>query len=323
MISQEQANALMKGSGKGLFMYKESYIGKSVDEVVDLCLEMDLGHVLVKIGDASSDHYSTYPDDDKMEKLVKKLTDQGIRVMAWHYIYGGVGDPSTPEQEARFAINECEHFGFYAYLIDAEKEFKQNDQKQRARRFISELSPSLNIPIGLCAYRFPAYHRAFPFGHFAQGCHFHAPQVYWGTKADPAEELRRSVAQLADYKMLPFLPVGRAYIGDGHVGPKGSEITAFLDEVERQADGAAMTTLGASFWAMDYLFLASHNSDKRQGERYAAIKSYEFQRDWTKKKSIEIPTPPPVVPPEEPNPTILLELDSIRQSVDRLEALMV
>lgn len=286
--------------GKGVFIWQGSSISKGdLGALVDQISAMGLSHVLIKIGDATTDHSRSYPDMSMAVTALRQI--KGLQIFGWHYVYGGgwidrLGgahfDGPSPESEAIFAKNAVRNLGLDGYAIDAEREFKlgwndpdpfRNNLK-RASRFMGTLK-GIGVPTALCAYRFPKLHPDFPWDAFLPGSAYHMPQVYWGNYQNASvSELDTSYTQLKALKDMPFVPVGRAYVGDGHSGerPKGTpvisgEISLFLTEARR------LSMFGASFWALDFINYHPH------GEMFCqAITDF----DWT---VIPPPPPPPLV----------------------------
>jgi hypothetical protein len=110
---------------------------------------------------------------------------------------------------------------------------------------------NFGVPVALSAYRFPNYHPEFPWYEFASGCNYHMPQVYWQPPSKvngPVVELEQSIQQLNRIKVLPIVPIGRAYIGDGHAKPTADEISQFAKRAKE------LGVPGMSFWALDFLY---------------------------------------------------------------------
>lgn len=264
--------------GKGIFIWKSKHIeGGDLGKIVQACTGMGLSWVALKIGDGIDVRYASFPE--AMAEAVGAFRAAGIAVWGWHYVYGGlwldksgkvhVGGPS-PAQEAAFAVRQVNELGLAGYIIDAESEWKLTasgvaSPGQRAATFMSKLQ-GIGAPVALCSYRFPSYHPEFPWEAFLAGCELHMPQVYWGP-GRAVNDLDRSVQELRKKKLLPIVPLGRAYIGDGYPtpGPSGEELRGFMQRaVERGCPGA-------SFWALDFLYMHAGGE-----ERKAAIGEYEW-----------------------------------------------
>jgi hypothetical protein len=239
--------------GKFGTLWKGTHIG-GLAKSIQLAHFLNLAGVSLKIGDHHSDHSRSFPD---MAEAVAAFKAEGFWVAVWHYIYGGVwidkdNKPQTfgssPEAEADFARRMIDELEPCLYLVDAEREYKVSNQQARAIRFMNRLGAP-GIPVALNSYRFPNVHPELPWAEFlfgGSGCQFHSPQVYHGP-GRAVHDLNESMRQLKLRCDLPFLPMGRAYIGDGHADPKPHELIDFFQrclEVDIPA---------ASFWSMDHL----------------------------------------------------------------------
>lgn len=274
-------------NGKGIFIWKaKNSADGSVEEIVQACLMLGLRWAALKIGDAASIEYASFAD---MRQAVTAFKAAGISVWGWHYVYGGVwigkdgvvhvGGPS-PVQEADFAKRWVQALGLDGYIIDAEREWKISQQAKRATKFINALT-GIGCPVALSSYRFPSLHREFPWEKFLAGCDLHMPQVYWGP-GRAVIDLDRSIQELSARRMLPVVPTGRAYIGNGYPepGPGKDELDAFLNRaVERGCPGA-------SFWALDFLYL--HNGGQERSQAIADFK-------WGEQPPAPERTQPPAV----------------------------
>lgn len=253
--------------GKGIFVYTSTQfyngdIGKFLNHVGKL----KLNHIFLRIGGCVSAGTSSFPE--RMPTVVKELRANfpSMQIWGWHYIYGGAWmdkyggihytNIATPEQEAAFAKDWTKKLGLDGYVINAEREFKFGlelsgslNNNKRAERFMKAIN-GIGVPIGLSTYRYPTLHREYSWRGFFNSnlINYAMPQVYWGKYANaPKLELMRSVAEWKNMIKLPFVPAGRAYIGDGHPDPTREEITQFNQTVKE------MKLDGCNYWAFDYL----------------------------------------------------------------------
>jgi len=260
--------------GKGIYIWKSANCSKEIADVVQQCVLLGLKWVAIKIGDAASTRYASFKD---MPAAVAAFRAAGMSVWGWHYIYGAVyfdrnGQPqhggASPEQEAGFAVSEVKRLGLDGYIIDAEKEYKVLAPRPRAERFMAGIK-NIGCPVGLSSYRFPRLHPELPWTTFLAGTDIHMPQVYW-QPGGAVSELDRSIQELTALKVLPFVPAGRAYIGDGHPNPTPAEITAFMMRSQER------NCVGVFFWALDYLNLHAGGQ-----ERAKAIAQYTWSDSTT------------------------------------------
>lgn len=288
-------------TGKGVFIWQGKQCGpkrtgfNDVQSAVDVCVLMGLTHVVLKIGDGTSRYSQSYAD---MAAAVQSFRAAGIGVWLWHYVTCGVwfnedDQPRlsnvTPEMDAAFALKAIRELKPDGYVIDAEKELKVINQKERARNFMKTLMAGSGpgIPVALSSFRFPRLHPELPWDEFLAGCDLVMPEVYWQPKSiwhpkwGPEGELRESITQTLAKRQLPIVPTGRAYIGDGHPNPTTQEITTFLETAK------SLGCPAANFWALDFLFY--HLGGQARME---AISDYA----WDPTTPIPTPQDPPVWP---------------------------
>ncbi len=260
-------------NGKGIFIWQgKNCAGGEAQAAAQACRELGLGWAALKIGDGVDARTASYAD---MPAAVQAFRQAGLRVWGWHYIYGGVcvdGEAApyragaSPELEARFAAEQARLLALDGYIIDAEKEYKALAPAPRAAAFGAALAHALAglqtpggrpLPLALCSYRFPSLHPEFPWAEFLKFCTLHMPQVYWGP-GRAVLDLERSLKELRALRNLPFVPLGRAYIGDGHPSPGGNELKTFLMQAYTRS------CPGAGFWALDFLYLHEGGLGRRR-----------------------------------------------------------
>lgn len=297
----------MEGKYLFVWLFAQVEYGRTIDQIADDALEMDVRMVAVKIADGAAVNGAS-TTADRMRLYVDAFHKRGIQVWGWQYLYGGrkvVRDSagnvigftentySTPQSEAQIAIDQLARFGLDGYIMDPEREYK-TAPAGRASEFMGRLRAGIGaLPVGLCSYRYPRVHPELAWREFLAETDYHMPQVYWGHGPSmngmtsdgrwcSQVELDTSVEQLRALKDIPFMPVGRAYIGDGHAGPRPEEITAFLDRAR------ALEFVSAGFWAWDFL----RPSYPGASDRKAAISDFSW--------STTPPPPPPPPPPPSP-----------------------
>jgi hypothetical protein len=270
-------------SGKGIYIWQGGWCGpdrkgnNSPQVAADVCVLAGISWLKIKIGDATSNYSQSYAN---MKAAVAAFRAAGISVWLWHYIYGGVQmddagnvlrtNGPSPEAEAEYAKRAVDELSPDGYVIDAEKEFSKAQQFKRAARFMTALS-GIGVPVGLAGWRFPKLHLDYPWAEFLAGCDYHMPQMYWNQPSwmrpsfGPEAELRTCVRDLLTLKQMPVIPTGRAFIGDGHTGPKPEELTTFLKTA------VELHCPAVDFWALDFLY--RHTGGK---DRLAAISKYQW-----------------------------------------------
>ena len=221
--------------GKGMWIWRGSNC-KPIPQMIEEMKSAGVGSVYLKCADSTSIDYASYSD---MKGAIKQFRDAGILVYLWQYVYGGARYNAllktcypwgaSPESEAVVAKKctlELEPDGF---VIDAEKEFLGYKQIERASRYLDTLG-NQNVPIMLSSFRFPKTSQpSFFWVTFLNRCAANLPQIYWQPGSVVTETVK-SIAQfksipLAEGKIIPIIPVGRAYIGDGHPFPTETEVS--------------------------------------------------------------------------------------------------
>jgi hypothetical protein len=209
--------------------------------------------------------------DDYLPALQTELTLAGIELVGWGYTYG-----ANPVGEAIKAAERVKWLGLRCFLIDAEDEYKKPGMAEAARRYMTTLRAALpGVSIGLSSYRFPNYHREFPWEEFLEACDFHSPQVYWMKAHNAAAQLRQSIGELRALEKnlglaeLPVVPAGAAFHQDGWQ-PTPDEMNEFFEE-------ALKMELPALLWW-----------EWGHAQRYGFIPTLEEHR-WP----VEPPPPPP------------------------------
>lgn len=213
--------------GKGFMVWQHWQLG-SPEEIVDHLLRIGCHRLEVKIADGTYPYPfpANLPDCDRLVFLAKNA---GLEVYGWHYVY-----LSNPVGEARIALQRVMQLELDGYQINAEAAAK--GRYSQAQAFADTVSEAgLDIPIGLCSYRYPSYHTTLPWLQLLSACTFHNPQVYWEQAHNPAYQLNKSITELTAVKVLPVYPVGIAY-------PRGSwsPTKADMDEFNGAAQAAQL-----------------------------------------------------------------------------------
>lgn len=243
-------------SGKGMYIWKaiDCEVGNP-DAIADLAVLAGFGHVLIKIADG----YGPYNISVNLPAIVRAIQQRGLQAWGWHYVYG-----SNPLAEADKAIERISYSGVDGYVIDAEEEYKLPGKSVSAAAFGARLRFALpRFPIGLSTYRYPTYHREFPWMEFRDFVDFDMPQVYWEQAHNPADQLLRSYNEYQAFsRRLPYVPTGAAYINGGWA-PTPSDVNAFL------ARAHEMGLAGANFWEWA-------NARRNLPAVWAAISAYSW-----------------------------------------------
>jgi hypothetical protein len=121
----------------------------------------------------SSDGTNRWPQFNSA--LVQALHATGLRVCAWHYVYG-----SDPIGEASLGVDAVLD-GADCLVIDAEKHYE--GRYAAAQQYVEALRASIgpSYPLGLTSFPYVDYHPRLPYSVFLGpgGAQANLPQVYW------------------------------------------------------------------------------------------------------------------------------------------------
>ena len=234
----------MSLQGKGYYIWKIDYTEKGdYHAILDKIRDADLGHVLVKIADGDEIYnYNEHRHIDMAVSLVNLLHENNVQVWGWQYVY-----VENPIAEARKAVQRVQQMNLKGFVVDAEKEFKEPGMDVIARRYMDELRASLpNLPIALSSYRFPSYHRQFPWKDFLALCDFNMPQVYWEEAHNPVAQLNKCIREFQTMTpSRPIIPTGAAY-GTGNWKPTPDDVQDFLKAAQD------LNLPAANFWSWQH-----------------------------------------------------------------------
>lgn len=251
-------------TGKGAFIWQPWNVEKG-DPVLtaEQAVGAGLSHVLVKIANDKW-AFGIRLLKDYVPDLVKELKARNIQVWGWHYVKG-----NDPFGEAEIAISRVKKLDLAGYVIDAEFEYKQAGKASAARRFMTLLRQGLGgLPIGLSSYRFPSFHRDFPWLAFLEKCDFNMPQVYWEGAHNSDEQLQRCVNEFQRPDLVgfvrPVVPTGAAY-GTGTWRSSPNDISKFF------AKAKELGLSGANIWSWDWA------TSKGNLDLWDALSSFEWE----------------------------------------------
>ncbi len=182
--------------------------------------------MLIKIADSSSAYnVDKTTGKDLIPPVVDAIRAKGLQVWGWHYVYG-----YNPSGEAAIAISQVKKYNLDGYVVDAEIEYQQTGREAVARSFMSSVRSGLpNTPIALSTYRWPSYHKTFPYAAFLEKCDYNMPQVYWMQAHNPAYDLTKSYNEFkAMTPYRPLIPTGAAFSESGWT-PTADDLRVFSD----------------------------------------------------------------------------------------------
>jgi hypothetical protein len=222
----------MSLTGKGYYIWNVNRCENGdPNQIAAVAKQANLTHVLVKVADGAFpfniDLDSGY---DYARSIVGKLQSINIQVWGWQFVYG-----NYPDQEAEIAITRTLELGLNGFVVDAESHYEDPAKAPAASRYMNILRSSLgSLPIALSSFRYPSYHRSFPWENFLDRCDFNMPQVYWMQSHNNAgEQLMRSVNEFRNMRPFrPIIPTGPTFKQDGWI-PYEAEIIEFLQVAQQ------------------------------------------------------------------------------------------
>lgn len=242
--------------------------------VVDRLKEAGMTHIIPKVADGIRGNING--NDAYLPNLTRLCHQAGIQVIPYHFVYG-----SQPAQEAVRIIAEMRKQPYDGLVINAEMAYRDlANPAQSAKIYCDAVKKELpDLPLALSSFRFPSYHRAFPFKTFLDYCDYNMPQVYW-IKANGTvpSQVAQTIEEYKAYPPVPMIPTGAAFGEWGWVAvPEDQPI--FVREVQRH--GLA----GCNWWE----YYETFNLRPHLGQAVIAAK-------W------EVGDLPPIDPMPEPLP---------------------
>lgn len=267
-------------TGKGYFIWQLTRCeGNDPLLLAEKCRSAGISWIALKFVDGMYPYAPTkelkasYPA--MLRAAVAALRECGISVWGWGYTYGGTTLRAAAEAQA--AVDAVMANNLDGWFIDAESEYEKPGGSQWAVSWMGVFRGAFPLfSLGLCAFRFPTYHREFPWDVFLTGCNFHAPQVYWEGAHNPASQLRRSVSELRALKDCPIIPIGSAY---SHAGWEPTILD--INDFDAATKGLALP--GVGWW--------SYQHAEARAEWFEAIAAHVW--------SIPVVVNPPVLTLEE------------------------
>jgi hypothetical protein len=228
-------------TGKGYYIWQvRKCENGDPDRIATLAREANLSHVLVKVADGAFPYNIDLDNGyDYARPVIKKLQANNIQVFGWQYVYG-----DYPNQEAEIAVKRALELGVDGYVVNAEIEYQTGNKAPAASRYMSILRSNLGaMPLGLSSYRYPSYHKSFPWTSFLEQCDYNLPQVYWiHARVAAGEQLKRCVNEFQQMRPFrPIIPTGPTFKESGWIPTKG-EVLEFL-KVAKQLGLSAV-----NFW---------------------------------------------------------------------------
>lgn len=229
--------AVFQGSGMWIWELPKAE-GGSPDAIAARAASAGIGMVVIKGANA----LTPWPQFNR--GLVDALHARGLRVCAYHFIYG-----DDPAGEAAVSAGLVAQ-GADCLMIDAETKYE--GRYAAAQRYLTALRTVVGpaYPLGLTSFPYVDYHPAFPYSVFLGpgGAQANIPQVYWRDIGDTVDAA--SAHTLAHNRIYtpPIAPIGQAYAsGKPASYPPASDLQRF------RAVWAAYGASGLSWWSWQHM----------------------------------------------------------------------
>lgn len=247
-------------SGKGIYIWKIPD-DADVKQMAKNCRDAGMTHAAIKVADAGYP-YNNIPGSsfDKAGALVRELHSFGLYAWGWQFVYG-----NTPQAEADMAIKRTLELDLDGFIVNAESAYK--NKHSSAEIYMDKLKRSLGgyCPLALSSFRFPSYHREFPWLEFLSKVDYNMPQVYWMMATNAGEQMERCYAEfkLPQYPQVPIFPTGAAFSEHGWRAYP-NEVIDFMNAAKK------LGVSGCNFWNYDHAF-------NRFPELWDAISGFDWE----------------------------------------------
>jgi hypothetical protein len=205
--------------------------------------EIGVQWVSIKVRDYTRE-YNRYSGSNTLEEFLIACDESGIKVGTWHFIH-----TTNMAKQAALISADIRDFKLSHLMIDAEenqrvypgafwKSYPRYRVIQCAREYMDNLALPDGFPVGLCSYRYPEVHPAFPFQAFLEHPRMTMinPQLYWQGSHNPGYQVAKSLNQYRKLSSLPFYPIGSAYEEHGWA-PSAKDIGEFTAVCQENFNG--------------------------------------------------------------------------------------
>jgi hypothetical protein len=223
--------------------------GRNLDAIVAKLQSVGVGWLVIKMADGdsyyNSPNHSLYnwvlPNYGTMDSVVAILHSNGIKLLAFQYVYGVPHHWGNAVSETDVANMILDVKGIDGLLIDAEIQYDTLATRVDAARAYCDSIRAHHAAsfIGLTAWARIIGHSTFPWQTFLDRDNVNMPQTYWAARpTTPSNELNLMSSQFTTYTNLwksqgdsaaakPIMPLGQGeYFGYSNDVLEG-DITAF------------------------------------------------------------------------------------------------
>jgi|GEM_PF-2158094 len=226
-------------NGKGMYLWKtwaSNGGGKNLNAIINKLKSSGVTWLVIKMADGdsyyNSPNHSLYnwvtPNYGSMDSVVSVFHSNGIKLLAFQYVYGVSNHWGNPATETDVANSILDVKGIDGLLIDAEVEYDTLATRTAAAQAYCDSihAHHPNAFIGLTAWARITGHNTFPWTTFLERVDVNMPQTYWAARpTTPQNELSLMNSQFASYTKTwislgdsaaakPIMPIGQGeYFG--------------------------------------------------------------------------------------------------------------
>ncbi len=221
-----QAKSPLQGNGMWIWYLNKS--GGNAQRVAKKAKAHNVDTVFIKSADG------TDPWRQFTHGLVRGLHRRGLKVCAWHFVYG-----DNPSGEAKRSA-EAKKDGADCLIIDAESSYE--GRYAAADKYMTQLRKKVgpHYPLALSGFPYVDYHPSFPYSVFFRkgGVQYNMPQIYWKT-------IGTSVNSAVSHTYRYNRPYGKSMFPTGQTydDPGVKQMKAFRKEIRSR--GAS----GVNWWS--------------------------------------------------------------------------
>ena len=229
--------------GKGFFITNISQCqGGDLQAIAERARLAGLSHVIVKIAEGITPaNLSTDSQNNPIKTLRSNLAQYGIQLWGWQHVLG-----NKAFDEGQIAQQRITDLRLAGFVVVAANEYEIPGGATNARHYMHELRHAHpNLPIALSSFRYPSYHKGFPWEAFLSDCNYNMPMVFWVQAHNPHTQLMRSYQEFDSLR--PFraiIPTGPVFSTDTW-RPTLSEIQEFI------ATAQSLNLPAINFWDWD------------------------------------------------------------------------
>jgi hypothetical protein len=246
-------------TGKGMYLWQlwsSHGGGRNLDAIIARLQSAGVGWIVIKMADGNSNYNS--PDHSlynwavanygSMDSVVSVFHSNGIKLLAFQYVYGIPRRWSYSITETDAANMILDVKGIDGLLIDAEIQYDTLSNRDAAAQAYCD-SIRAHHPegfVGLTAWARIVGHATFPWVAFLSRVEVNMPQTYWAARpTTPQNELSIMSTQFTTYTNIwisqgdsaadkPIMPIGQGeYFGYSNDVMPG-DITSFCDLSQAQ-----------------------------------------------------------------------------------------